>query len=121
MTLLSPYCGCRFTCVVLMSLRSMPCPATASMTAAMRSLVWFIAAVASGASDSIAALTVTVSGVPSTLPSPTTVTWRGAGPSGPATGPAGAESQAETAATSRPATVMTRTLDGFFAHALIDI
>ena len=40
----------------------------------LRSLVWFIAAVTSGAMASIETLTVKVSGVPCTSPEPTTVT-----------------------------------------------
>src|SRR5689334_1522748 len=91
-----PYCGCSVTVVVLMYLRSTPWPATASVTAAARLLVWLDAPIASGAVAAIDRLMTSVSGVPSTLPSPTTVTCGGAVGPGTADG-AGVASQATTA------------------------
>src|ERR1700732_2735652 len=74
------YCGCRLTPAVLMSLRSTPALATALMTICWRSLVWFIAAVTSGAVNSMPTSAVRVSGTPWTWPEPTTVTSRGWSP-----------------------------------------
>ena len=59
-----PYFGCRRTWVVRMSLRSTPAVTSALITACCSSLVWFIAAVTSGAVNSIETLAVSVSGVP---------------------------------------------------------
>src|ERR1700722_5037489 len=74
------YCGCRLTSVVLMSLRSTPALASASMTACWRLLVWSIAPVTSRAVNSMPTSAVSVSGTPCTWPEPTTVTWRGLSP-----------------------------------------
>jgi hypothetical protein len=73
---LPPYCGCTLTSVVLMSGRLTPASVSAVMTACWRSLVRFIAVVTSGATNSMLASTVSVSGTPWTFPSPVTVTWR---------------------------------------------
>src|SRR5882724_1875838 len=100
-----------------MSLRSIPAPTNASMTAFWRSLVWFIAPVTSGATNSIEALTVSVSGVPCTSPAPTTVTCRVA-LSALAVGPDD-ESQPERAATASPAAARSRKRVGIFALAAI--
>ena len=70
----SPYCGCRLTPVVLMSLASVPSAVRASITVRWRSLDWFIAVVASGATTSMPTSAVRVSGAPRTSPEPTTVT-----------------------------------------------
>src|SRR5690242_12110848 len=119
MVVLSPpaNCGCRLTFDVLMSLRSMPEPTKASMTACWRSLVWFIAPLTSGATNSIDALTVSLSGVPCTSPAPTTVTWR-VSLSGAAVGPDD-ESHAETPTAARPAAARSRKRVDIFALAAI--
>src|SRR5262245_15423078 len=96
-----------------MSLRSMPKPTNASMTALCRSLVWFIAPLTSGATNSIEASTVSVSGAPCTWPAPTTVTWRvslSALPVGP-----DEESQAEIPTTASPAAARRRNRRDMFA------
>src|SRR5207248_440753 len=89
----------------------------ASMTARCRSLVWFIALLTSGATNSIDALSVSVSGVPCTWPAPTTVTWRvplSADPVGPDD-----ESQAESPTAASPAAASTRTRADIFALAAV--
>src|ERR1700704_808794 len=100
-----------------MSLRSTPEPTSASMTAFWRSLVWFIAPVTSGATNSIEALTVSVSGVPCTSPAPTTVTCR-VSLSALAVGPDDA-SQPERATAASPAAARRRNRVGIFALAAI--
>src|ERR1700743_1047096 len=74
------YWGCRLTSVVLMSLRSTPALARASMTACWRPLGGSIAAVTSRALNSMPTSAVSVSGTPCTWPEPPTVTWRGLWP-----------------------------------------
>src|SRR4030081_1518178 len=110
-------CGCRLTWVVLMSLRLMPAPSSALMTACWRSLVWFIAAVTSGATNSIDALTVNVSGLPCTWPAPTTVTCR-VSEAADCVGP-DFESQADSPAAASPAAARRANRVGIFALAAI--
>ncbi len=94
----------------------MPEPTSASITACMRLLAWFDAAVTSGAVASVETLTVNVSGVPCTSPEPMTVTCLAFGTAEFDVG-VGCLSHADNPAIASPATAITMRLFGILAQA----